>query len=97
MKANYYVVNWMYHEYGWGASPDGESFHKTREDAKKFIEQILRENRQSGDKDFSYPSPDVIYPIIADDDLLNKIGDSLGYRIDEDQVGSVKYTIVVES
>lgn len=32
-----YAVDWVEYERGWGSRPDGTSYHKSREDAEKYV------------------------------------------------------------
>lgn len=92
MKANCYKVEWMYHEVGWGNTPNGESYHKTIADAEKYIQQVLAEERENiYCRDYSYPDPEKVLSIIADKELLRKIGNSIGYRVYEGLEHTVKY------
>ncbi len=62
-----YKIEWTEYERGWGSRPDGTSYHLSKEDALKCIEEHWeREKAMNGDEtpdEYSSPSDPILVEV----------------------------------
>jgi hypothetical protein len=73
-----YGIEWEESELGWGTRPDGFSFHRTMEDALKFVDAYWAQMPDEAPSDYSRPvgSPRLIEVSQSLHDFITKYGDS---------------------